>query len=60
MGLQKGMRVTELTKKVGQTARSGTILDIHGHSAEVRWDDGRVSSLSNGLLFELPEKKKTS
>ena len=60
MELRKGMRVTELTKKVGQPARTGKILDMHGHSTEVQWDDGRVSSLSHGLLFPVLEKRKTS
>ncbi len=57
MELRKGMRVTELTKKVGQPARTGKILDMHGQSAEVQWDDGHVSSLSHGLLFPLVNKK---
>ena len=51
MGLRKGMRVKELTKKVGQVARTGTVLSIHGETVEVRWDDGHVSSPSHGLLF---------
>ncbi len=51
MELRKGMRVEELTKKVGQVARTGTVLSIHGHTVKVRWDDGHVSSPSHGLLF---------
>jgi len=50
------MRVRELTKKVGQVPRHGTVLSVHAHAVEIRWDDGHVSSLSNGLLFPSPEK----
>jgi hypothetical protein len=57
MELRKGMRVTELTKKVGQPAHTGTILGRRGQSTEVQWDDGHVSSLSHGLLFPVLEKK---
>ena len=55
MQLRKGMRVRELTKKVGQIPRKGKVLDVRGHTVEVEWDDGHVSSLSHGFLF--PEKK---
>lgn len=51
MELRKGMRVKELTKKVGQVPRTGTVLSIHGPTVEVRWDDGHISSLSHGFLF---------
>lgn len=54
MALRKGMRVKELTKKVGQLPRTGTILDIRDDIVEVRWDDGHVSSLSGAVL--VPEK----
>jgi len=57
MELHKGMRVRELTKKVGQFARTGTVLSVHGQTVEIRWDDGHVSSLSHGFVFPIPEKK---
>lgn len=57
MELRKGMRVKELTKKVGQVARTGTVLDVRGPTVEVRWDDGHVSSLSQGFLFPIAGKK---
>jgi hypothetical protein len=53
MELRKGMRVKQLTKKVGQTARTGTVLSIHGQTVEVRWDDGQVSSPSHSFLFPI-------
>jgi len=49
----KGMRVKQVTKKVGQAARTGTVLSIHGQTVEVRWDDGQVSSPSHSFLFPI-------
>jgi len=57
MELRKGTRVRELTKKVGQAARTGTVLSVHGSNVEVRWDDGHVSSLSHGFLFPIAGEK---
>jgi hypothetical protein len=57
MQLRKGMRVQELTKKVGQTARRGRVLDVHGHTVEVAWDSGERSSLSHGFLIPAKEKR---
>ena len=54
MQLRKGMRVKELTKKVGQVPRRGKVLSVHGHTVVVQWDDGHTSSLSHGYLF--PDK----
>jgi hypothetical protein len=44
------MHVRELTKKVGQTARTGKVIKVHGDNVEVLWDDGHVSSLSGAVL----------
>jgi hypothetical protein len=49
--LRKGMKVRELTKRVGQVPRVGTVTGFHGHSVDVRWDDGGVSSVSGAYLF---------
>ena len=51
MRLRKGMRVHELSKKVGQPGRRGKILAVHGGSVEVRWDDGHRSSVTGSYLF---------
>jgi hypothetical protein len=51
------MRVREATKKVGQIPHRGRVLDVHGDTVEVLWDDGHVSSLTGGIL--LPDKQKT-
>ncbi len=60
MKLQKGMRVRELTKKVGQVPRRGKVLDVHGHTVDVAWDDGQVSSISHGFLFPAGAEKQGS
>jgi hypothetical protein len=57
--IRKGTRVKELTKKVGQTPRTGKVIDFHHDSVEVQWDDGHRSSLSGALLVPL-EKTKSS
>jgi len=54
--LRKGMQVQELTKRVGQIPRRGKVIDIHGQSVEVRWEDGHTSSVTGSYLF--PIKKR--
>jgi hypothetical protein len=44
------MHVRELTKKVGQAARTGVVLAVRDGIVEVRWDDGHVSTLSGAML----------
>lgn len=58
MVLRKGMHVRELTKKVGQVGRTGTVIDIRDGVVEVRWDDGRVSTLSGAVLAPLKKTLK--
>jgi len=57
--LRKGQRVTELTKKTGQRPRTGLVIDIRGDTVEIRWDNGRVSSLTGALLRPLDTDKPT-
>lgn len=54
--LRKGQRVTELTKKVGQRARTGVVSDVHDDTVEVRWDNGHVSSLTGAFLRPAPNE----
>lgn len=56
MRLRKGMQVQELTKRVGQIPRRGTVVEVHGDTVEVRWNDGHVSSVTGGYLFPAPGK----
>lgn len=50
--LKQGQRVEELTKKVGQVPRTGTVKQVEGQKIVVQWDDGHESVLfgSEGLL----------
>lgn len=60
VSFRKGQHVKELTKKVGQPPREGTVLNVRGDAIEVRWDDGHMSILSGGVLVPAPKKKKKS
>lgn len=55
MSFRKGQHVKTLSKKVGQPNREGVVLQVHGDTVEVRWDDGHTSTLSGGVL--VPAKK---
>ena len=44
--VKKGEAVVEITKKVGQPAREGTVVDVKGEAVEVRWEDGHTSITS--------------
>lgn len=48
--LRKGQKVMLPTKKVGQAPRVGRVVEVRGEMVEVRWDDGRVSSVIGGFL----------
>lgn len=48
--LREGMKVSQMTKKVGQGVRTGVVAALRGRSAEVRWDDGRSSIVSRESL----------
>jgi len=50
MRLRKGMRVRELSKRVGQIPRIGKVLAVRGHTVDVEWSDGHVSSITGGYL----------
>ncbi|MCB2222820.1 MAG: hypothetical protein KQH83_01495 [Actinobacteria bacterium] len=58
MQLRKGMRVRELTKRVGQVPRVGTVERLRGQSVEVRWDDGHTSSVTGSFLFPARDRKR--
>ncbi|MDH3260885.1 MAG: hypothetical protein OEM84_07945 [Acidimicrobiia bacterium] len=44
------MRVRELTKKIGQSGRTGKVIRVEGDNVEVLWEDGHTSLLSGALL----------
>jgi len=51
--LKPGTRVEELTKKVGQVPRHGTVKAVHGESIEVQWEDEHVSIVSRQSLHPI-------
>lgn len=55
--LRIGMHVRELTKKVGQTGRTGKVVKVEGDNVEVLWDDGHRSSLSGAVLRPVHKEK---
>ncbi|MDP2623928.1 MAG: DUF1918 domain-containing protein [Actinomycetota bacterium] len=57
MRLRKGMHVRELSKRVGQPPRTGRVLEVHGRTVSVRWDDGHHSSISGGYLIPLRDDR---
>ena len=56
MQYRNGMRVRELSKRVGIPPRRGKVVAVKGASVEVLWDDGHRSSVTGGYLF--PERRK--
>jgi hypothetical protein len=60
MRVRKGMRVRELTKKVGQIPRQGRVTGVHGHSVEVAWDDGHVSSVAGAYLIPVHKARPSA
>ncbi len=56
---RKGTRVERLTKKVGQVAATGKVIEIRdGHRVEIRWDDGHTSIISKDALTPLTEANR--
>ena len=55
MQYRTGMRVRELSKRVGIPPRRGKVVGVKGTSIEVQWDDGHRSSVTGGYLF--PDKR---
>ncbi|MDP8959846.1 MAG: hypothetical protein M3N51_11835 [Actinomycetota bacterium] len=43
--VKQGQRVEELTKKVGQVPRTGTVKEVKGGMVIVKWDDGHESTV---------------
>lgn len=57
--MRKGQRVETLTKTVGQTPRSGIVVDIRDEEfVEVEWDDGHISVITRSALMSAPSKTR--
>ncbi|HEY5650577.1 MAG TPA: hypothetical protein VIW46_03950 [Acidimicrobiia bacterium] len=58
--LRKGQRVETLTKKTGQTPRSGVVIDLRDEFCEVEWDDGHTTTITvTNLVAKAKSKKPT-
>ncbi len=54
--MRPGTKVSELTKKVGQVPRMGTVVAVRGEAVEVRWDDGHTSVVSRQGIHPTPKR----
>lgn len=55
--VRKGQRVEILTKKTGQTPRSGVVIDIRDEFCDVEWDDGHTSTITISNLVPKTKSK---
>jgi hypothetical protein len=50
--MRKGQKVETLTKTVGQTPRTGVVIDLREEDlVEVEWDDGHISIVTRSALI---------
>lgn len=57
--MRKGQKVEALTRKVGQTPRSGVVVDLRDDEfVEVEWEDGHTSIVTRASLVPAAEHKK--
>ena len=57
--LRTGQKVKKLTKRVGQVAPVGKVIDVREESVQVRWDDGHVSIISKTAVTPVHTAGKT-
>lgn len=55
--LRRGTRVTQMTRRVGQRAPTGRIVDLRGDSYEIRWDDGHTSIMTREGVVPIKQPK---
>jgi uncharacterized protein YndB with AHSA1/START domain len=57
--IRKGTHVERLTKKVGQVAATGKVVEVRDeHYVEVQWDDGHTSTVSKDGLVALTDANR--
>lgn len=56
--IRKGTRVVRRTKKVGQIAQTGKVVEIHHYSVEIEWDDGHRSTISKEAVTPLTDANR--
>lgn len=58
--MRKGQKVETLTKKVGQTPRTGVIIDLRDDEfVEVEWEDGHKSIVTRSTLTPTSESRRS-
>lgn len=58
--MRKGQKVETLTKKVGQTPRSGVVVDLRDEDlVEVEWEDGHISIVTRSAITETPASHRS-
>ncbi|HEX9761579.1 MAG TPA: hypothetical protein VGA97_00640 [Acidimicrobiia bacterium] len=56
--MRKGQKVETLTKTVGQTPRTGIVIDIRDDEfVEVKWEDGHISMITRSALMPTSTSK---
>lgn len=56
--MRKGQKIETITKTVGQTPRSGVVVDVRDEDfVEVEWDDGHTSVISETALSPTTSEK---
>lgn len=56
--MRKGQKVETLTKTLGQTPRTGVVLDIRDEEfVEIEWEDGHTSLISQSAITPASEPK---
>lgn len=58
--LRRGTRVTQMTRRVGQRAPTGRIVDVRKDSYEIEWDDGHTSIITPEGIVPLKRDKAKS
>lgn len=58
--MRKGEKIETLTKTLGQTPRTGVVVDIRDEEfVEIEWEDGHTSMISRSAITPASEPKQT-
>jgi hypothetical protein len=58
--MRKGQKVETLTKTLGQTPRTGVVVDIRDKELlEIEWEDGHTSMISRSAVTPASKPKQT-
>lgn len=58
--MRKGQKVETVTRTVGQTPRTGVIVDLRDEEfVEVEWDDGHTSIVTRSTVIPTAKSKRS-